>query len=68
MDASGGDPAVDIGVTPPLKGQFGTAQMQDTTLSNALKNVQVLQGALVGTRLTPSYPHFTVKNGLLYHM
>ena len=62
------DEAVDMEVTTPVKGQFGTAQMQDSTLSNALKNVQVLEGALVGTRLTPSYPHFAVKNGLLYQV
>lgn len=38
------DEAVERGVTTPLKGQFGTAQMQDSTLSNALKNVQVWWG------------------------
>ncbi|XP_075949073.1 uncharacterized protein LOC142951429 [Anarhichas minor] len=53
---------------PPLKGQYGTAQLQDPTLGNALRNVQVLEGTLVGTRLTPSYPHFSVKNGLLYQV
>lgn len=26
---------------PPLKGQYGTAQLQDPTLGNALRNVQV---------------------------
>ena len=52
----------------PLKGQYGTAQLQDPTLVNALKNVQVLEGTLVGTRLTTSYPHFAVKNGLLYQI
>lgn len=53
---------------PPLKRQYGTAQLQDPTLGNALRNVQVLEGTLVGTRLTPSYPHFAVKNGLLYQV
>lgn len=53
---------------PPLKGQYGTAQLQDLTLGNALRNVQVLEGTLVGARLTPSYPHFAVENGILYQV
>ena len=62
------DEELDVEAKPPLKGQFGTAQMQDLTLNNALKNVQVVEGTLVGPRLTPSFPHFAVKNGLLYQV
>ncbi|XP_069371637.1 uncharacterized protein [Paralichthys olivaceus] len=64
---SGGD-EVDSLEQPRLKGQYGTAQLQDPTLGNALRNVQVLEGTLVGTRLAPTYPHFAVKNGLLYQV
>ena len=62
------DEAEDVEAKPPLKGQFGTAQIQDPTLNNALKNVQVVEGTLVGPRLTLSFPHFAVKNGLLYQV
>lgn len=53
---------------PPLKDQYGTAQLQDPTLENALRNVQVLEGTLVRSRVNPSYPHFAVKKGLLYQV
>ena len=62
------DEAVDVEAKPPLKGQFGTAQIQNPTLNNALKNVQVVEGTLVGPRLTLPFPHFAVRNGLLYQV
>ncbi|KAL2076471.1 hypothetical protein ACEWY4_027935 [Coilia grayii] len=62
------DEAVEVREPPPLKGQFGTAQLQDPTLSNALRNVQVIDGVPLGTRVTPPFPHFAVKNGLLYQV
>ncbi|XP_077951363.1 retrovirus-related Pol polyprotein from transposon 297 [Gasterosteus aculeatus] len=34
----------------PLTGQYGTAQLQDPTLTNALRNVQVLEGVVLGDR------------------
>lgn len=49
----------------PLRGQYGTAQLNDQTLTNALRNVRVVkevhkdQGHL-------TFPYFAVKNGLLY--
>ncbi|CAB1440709.1 unnamed protein product [Pleuronectes platessa] len=36
--------AEDVEAKPPLKGQFGNAQIQEPTLNNALKNVQVVEG------------------------
>ena len=53
---------------PPLKGHFGTAQIQDATLTNALQNVQVVEGTRVGPRPTLAFPHFAIKNGLLYQV
>ncbi|XP_048100896.1 uncharacterized protein LOC125295597 [Alosa alosa] len=48
---------------PPLTGQYGTAQLQDPTLTNALKNVQVIEGVVLGDRTSPTYPHFAVNRG-----
>ncbi|XP_063070441.1 uncharacterized protein LOC134461440 [Engraulis encrasicolus] len=53
---------------PHLTGQYGAAQLQDPTLVNALKNVQVLEGRIVGERASPTYPHFAVIRGLLYQV
>ena len=38
----------------PLTGQYGTAQLQDPTLTNALRNVQVLEGVFLGDRTSPT--------------
>lgn len=54
--------------SPPLSGQYGTAQLQDPTLVNALRNVQVLEGTVLGNRTSPTYPHFAVNRGLLYQI
>ena len=43
---------------PPFTGQYGTAQLQDPTLSNALRNVQVLEVVVLGDRTSPTYPPF----------
>ncbi|XP_063044707.1 uncharacterized protein LOC134438913 [Engraulis encrasicolus] len=53
---------------PPLSGQYGTAQLQDPTLINALRTVQVLEGTVLGDSTSPSYPHFAVNRGLLYRV
>lgn len=49
-------------------GRFGTAQLQDPVLSQAWGNAQVIEGQpQVGvSRLT--YPHFMIKNRLLYRV
>lgn len=52
----------------PLTGQYGTAQLQDPTLANALRNVQALEGVVLGERTSPTYPHFTVRRGLVYQV
>jgi len=48
---------------PPLTGQYGTAQLQDPTLTNALRYVHVLEGVVLGDRTSPTYPHFAVSRG-----
>lgn len=53
---------------PPLSGQYGTAQLNDPTLINALRNVRVLKGVDQRQGIDLIYPHFAVKNGLLYQM
>ncbi|XP_041941973.1 uncharacterized protein LOC121705196 [Alosa sapidissima] len=53
---------------PPLTGQYGTAQLQDPTLANALRNVQVMEGVVLGDRTSPTYPHFAVSRGLVYQV
>ncbi|XP_073727643.1 uncharacterized protein [Misgurnus anguillicaudatus] len=50
-----------------LTGQYGTAQLNDCTLVNALKNVKVIDG-IVQSNLPVVYPHFAIKNGLLYQI
>ncbi|XP_040019919.2 uncharacterized protein LOC144383704 isoform X3 [Gasterosteus aculeatus] len=57
-----------IDTLPPLTGQYGTAQLQDPTLTNALRNVQVLEGVVLGDRTNPTYPHFAVSRGLVYQV
>lgn len=52
----------------PLTGQYGTAQLQDPTLANALRNVQALEGVVLGERTSPTYPHFAVRRGLVYQV
>ncbi|XP_063075477.1 uncharacterized protein LOC134465637 [Engraulis encrasicolus] len=52
---------------PPLTGEYGVAQLHDPTLANALKNVQVLEGVVLG-RTSPTYPHFAISRGLLYQV
>ncbi|XP_063060131.1 uncharacterized protein LOC134453222 [Engraulis encrasicolus] len=53
---------------PPLTGQYGMAQLQDPTLANALRNVQMLEGTVLGNRTNATFPHFAVHRGLLYQM
>ena len=40
----------------PLTGQYGTSQLQDPTLANALRNVQVLEGVVLGDRIALPTP------------
>lgn len=53
---------------PPLTGQYGMAKLQDPTLANALRNVQVLEGVVLGDRTSPTYPHFAINRGLVYQV
>ena len=50
---------------PPLTGQYGTAQLNDPTLINALRSVRVIEGVDQDRGGSLTYPHFAVKNGLL---
>ena len=53
---------------PPLQGEYGTDQLQDQTLAQALRRVQVMEGAVLGGRESPTYPHFAISRGLAYQV
>ncbi|KAK0145573.1 hypothetical protein N1851_015527 [Merluccius polli] len=57
-----------VAIYAPLLGQYGTAQLNDPTLSTALRNVRVLDGVDQKPGALLSYPHFTITNGLLYRV
>ena len=51
-----------------LSGRFGTAQLEDPNLTSALQQVTVVDGkAIEGVGLI-TYPHFAIKNKLLYQV
>lgn len=50
-----------------LTGQYGTAQMNDPALTNSLRHVRVVEGVCTSDQPLV-YPHFAVKNGLLYQI
>ncbi|KAK9542078.1 hypothetical protein VZT92_002073 [Zoarces viviparus] len=52
---------------PSLKGQFGTAQMEDPNLLPARSNVMEIEGKLAPGVGKLTYPCFTIKNKLLYY-
>ncbi|XP_073719441.1 uncharacterized protein [Misgurnus anguillicaudatus] len=49
-------------------GRFGSAQLQDPSLSQAWGNVQVIDGRLQDGVSGLTYPHFMIKNKLLYRV
>lgn len=49
-------------------GRFGTAQLQDPALSQAWGNVQVVEAQLQDRVSRLTYPHFMIKNKLLYRV
>lgn len=55
-------------LTSALSGRYSTAQLQDPTLVTALRNIRGVKGADQQPEAPLSYPHFTVKKGLLYRV
>lgn len=53
------------GVSP---GQFGSAQLEDPILEQARQNLVVVMGECVERLSVITFPHFAVKNGLLYRV
>lgn len=52
----------------PLAGRFGSAQLEDVNLTSALQQVSVIDGRLVEGVRQRVYPHFAIKNALLYQV
>nr|XP_040058772.1 uncharacterized protein LOC120834693 isoform X2 [Gasterosteus aculeatus aculeatus] len=49
-------------------GQFGTAQWEDPNLEQARQNLAVVEGEPVAGVSASTFPHFSIKNGLLYRV
>ena len=50
------------------RGQLGTAQLEDPNLEQARRNLMVLEGKPVAGVSDVIFPHFALKNGLLYRV
>ncbi|XP_077964207.1 uncharacterized protein LOC144411428 [Gasterosteus aculeatus] len=59
-------PAEEASSTRP--GQFGTAQWEDPNLEQARQNLAVVEGEPVAGVSASTFPHFSIKNGLLYRV
>ncbi|XP_034064089.1 uncharacterized protein LOC117541099 [Gymnodraco acuticeps] len=66
-DLSTGDEEGEVALLPSLKGQFGTAQMEDPNLLHARSNVTEIEGKPVPGVGELTCPHFLIKNNLLYY-
>ena len=51
-----------------LRGQFGVAQLEDPNLIQARSNVQEIESKLAPGVSKLTYPHFLIKNQLLYYV
>jgi len=52
----------------PLAGRFVTARLEDTNLTSSLQQVSVIDGKLIDGVRPLNYPHFAIKNKLLYQV
>ncbi|KAK5901327.1 hypothetical protein CgunFtcFv8_026212 [Champsocephalus gunnari] len=66
-DLSTGEEEGEVALIPSLKGQFGTAQMEDPNLLHACSNVTEIEGKPVPGVGELTCPHFLIKNNLLYY-
>ena len=63
------NPAADVPpLAEPLAGRFGSAQLEDPNLARALQQVAVVDGQLINGVRQITYPHFAIKNALLYQV
>jgi len=63
------NPAADVGpLAEPLAGRFGSAQLEDVNLTSALQQVSVVDGQLIEGVRQLVFPHFAIKNALLYQV
>ena len=60
-------PAADVDIEGK-PGKFGTAQLADPNLEQARQGVKVVDGVPMEGVSTTTYPHFAMKNGLLYRV
>jgi len=52
----------------PLAGRFGSAQLEVFNLTSALQQVSMVDGRLIDGVRQLIFPHFTIKNALLYQV